>query len=80
MWLIPEMVALTALGFWVYFHSCCHGGDRKKFTAFLTSCIEFAGLESFCDNSHTHADWGMIRSEGKTVFATSKEAAYPRKL
>ena len=80
MWLIPEMVSLTALGFWVYFHSCCHGGDRKKFTAFLTSCIEFAGLESFCDNSHTHADWGMIRSEGKTVFATSKEAAYPRKL
>ena len=23
------------VGFWVHFHSCCHGGDRKKNTAFL---------------------------------------------
>ena len=80
MWYIPQMIALARLGFWVHFHSCCHGGDRKKSTAFLTSCPEFRGLEATCDNQHDHAKWGLIRHEGKVVFATSREAAYPRKL
>ena len=80
MWYIPQMIALARLGFWVHFHSCCHGGDRKKSAAFLTSCPEFRGLEATCDNQHDHAKWGLIRHEGKVVFATSKEAAYPRKL
>ena len=75
MWYIPQMVALAKLGFWVYFHSCCHGGDRKKHTAFLTSCPEFRGLEAVCDKQHEHAKWGLIRHEGKVVFATSREAA-----
>ncbi len=59
---------------WVYFHSCCHGGDRKKHAAFLTSCPGFRGLEAVCDDQHEHATWGLIRHEGKVIFATSREA------
>ena len=80
LWQIKIYKQLQRIGFWVQFHACCHGSTRKKLTAFLTSVLEFTGLEATCQGDHPHESWGMIRDCNEWKFATSKEAAYPMTL
>ena len=80
MWDIPEFKQLPYLALRVSFHSCCHGGTRKKLTGIMTNFEQLRGLEAFCNGDHEHEAWGFIRTEDKWPFATPKEAAYPRLL
>ena len=80
MWSIREFVKLAATGFFVGFHSCVHGGFRKKLTGLLTNLDVLRGLEGYCQDDHEHLEWGHVRTERGVVFDTSKEAAYPKLL
>ncbi len=79
-WFINKFVELAATGFFVGFHSCVHGGFRKKLTGLLTNLEVLKGLEGYCQDDHEHLDWGHVRTEHGVVFDTSKEAAYPKLL
>ena len=80
MWYIEDYKHLAAIAFWVCFHSCMHGGKRKKLTGLLTTLKTLEGLESMCDGSHQHEEWGHEYTEDGVKFDTSKEAAYPKLL
>ena len=62
------------------FHSCIHGSERKKYTAFLTSLQALQGLAGWCQDDHEHLPWGYEYVDGVLQFDTAKEAAYPRIL
>ena len=78
LWDLPEMEPLMAMGHIYHLHPCAYGGTRKKDTAFLCSCADFASLERFCDGSHEHEAWGYDAEAG--MFNTAKEAEYPKEL
>ena len=80
LWDISEYQALAQQAQFVRFHSCTHGGQRKKLTGFLTTCSHFAALEGFCQGDHEHLEWGTQSTPAGILFDTSKEAAYPRLL
>ena len=69
------------------FQHCMHGGKRNKFTHWL-SCNPrnlqkdmFESLHLLCDQTHQHASWAsFIDENGKQVFPTASEAAYPELL
>ena len=60
------------------FHSCIHGSERKKLTALLTNRKSFQSLAGYCQEDHEHLPWSHTNEDGKVVFDTSKEAAYPK--
>ena len=64
----------------VHFHNCAHGGTRDKKTAFLTNVDWFDSLEVFCNRQHSHAPWTPTVVNGRAVFPTHSEAAYPEIL
>ena len=64
----------------VEFHSCCHGGLRRKATKWLSTLGVYAALQAVCQNDHEHAPFGVTRSESGWQFDTSLEAAYPKLL
>ena len=64
----------------VEFHSCAHGGTRDKLTAIWQSKPWFTALSLKCDGQHRHESWKPKQMDGKTVFPTSQEAAYPMLL
>ena len=64
-------------GFMVYFDNCCHGGMRKKGTAWWSNVNWFLALAVRCDGSHFHEKWNAELVDGKVVFPTHLEAAYP---
>ena len=64
----------------VEFHSCAHGGTRDKLTAIWQSKAWFSALSLKCDGQHRHESWKPKQMDGKTVFPTSQEAAYPMLL
>ena len=80
MWMLPYFMQLATTAWFVYFHSCVHGGDRKKLTGVLTTGRFLEALEGYCDGSHDHKPWGLLRTADGDQFATSTEAAYPRLL
>ena len=53
----------------IEFHSCMHGGRRKKKTRLQATEGLFDPLALSCDNSHDHEPWA-VSVEGKRVFAT----------
>ena len=65
------------------FHSCMHGGTRDKATKFWSfnprapevNLFASRGLE--CDKNHPHQSWRPRFVEGRWVFPTKDEAAYP---
>ena len=64
----------------VSFDNCMHGGAYPKATRLRANPGVFQELAVKCDNSHTHAMWGIEKRDGLWVFDTANEAAYPRVL
>ena len=64
-------------GFFTDFHNCCHGGTRDKLTRFWSNRTWLSPLQTFCDGSHTHESWRPRVQDGKLLFPTAEEAAYP---
>ena len=78
-WKIPQIVELmTELkGYMTLFDNCCHGGTRKKGTSWWATVDWFTCLSARCDGSHFHQKWNAEIIDGKVVFPTHLEAAYP---
>eukprot|EP00435_Cladocopium_sp_Y103_P011282 s3229_g2.t3 len=65
---------------------CMHGGKRDKKSKFWSfnprnpdhNLLQSMGL--LCDGSHTHQSWKPRWVDGKLVFPTAEEAAYPELL
>ena len=64
-------------GYMTLFDNCCHGGTRKKATAWWATVDWFTQLGARCDGSHFHEKWNAEFINGKVVFPTHLEAAYP---
>ena len=64
----------------VDFHSCCHGGDRKKFTRFLVTDHTMDTLAQLCQDDHPHKPFGISHGAGGLSFDTALEASYPKLL
>ena len=78
-WKIPAIEALMEeiCGYMTLFDNCCHGGTRKKATAWWATVDWFTQLGARCDGSHFHETWNAEFINGKVVFPTHLEAAYP---
>ena len=60
------------------FQVCMFGGNRDKWTRIIANFPQIEQMSIKCDRSHTHAPWGSAHdSDGKQVWATSLESAYP---
>ena len=75
---VEDYKILISISAFVLFHSCVHGSQRKKLTALLTNRSEFQVLAGFCQGDHDHLPWSHTNAEGRIIFDTSKEAAYPK--
>eukprot|EP00435_Cladocopium_sp_Y103_P066931 s1136_g29.t1 len=78
LWSIEDYKLLISIAFFVLFHSCIHGSERKKLTGLLTNRKELDVLGGYCQDDHDHLPWSHTTEDGRTVFDTSKEAAYPK--
>ena len=78
-WKIPVVILLLEElgGHMTYFDNCCHGGTRKKGTAWWSTVDWFTCLAARCDGSHFHQKWNAELVDGKVLFPTHLEAAYP---
>lgn len=57
------------------------GGSRPKWTKRAANFEAVTEMNIECDNKHQHLPCGKtLDDEGKTVYATSLEAQYPRKF
>ena len=64
-------------GFFADFHNCSHGGTRDKLTSFWCNKNWMMPLAMKCDGSHRHDSWKPRVQDGKLIFPTAEEAAYP---
>ena len=64
-------------GHQIDFHNCCHGGSRDKLTKFWSNKEWLLPLQMRCDGSHVHQSWRPRIQDGKLIFPTAEEAAYP---
>ena len=64
----------------VFFHNCCHGGQRKKGTRWKSTPGVFHGLSATCQNDHDHLPYQVHTENGTWTFDTASEAAYPELL
>ena len=64
----------------VSFDGCMHGGDFPKTTRLKATPSVFSALGVRCDNTHTHASWGVRKGAGGWIFDTANGAAYPKLL
>ena len=78
LWHIEDYKILVAIAFFILFHSCIHGSERKKLTALLTNRAQFQVLAGYCQGGHEHLPWSHRNENGHIIFDTSKEAAYPK--
>ena len=73
-------------GHFTWFHSCMHGGERDKATKLWSfnprdpKVDLFAPLALECDKKHSHQSWRPRFLEGKWIYPTKEEAAYPHLL
>ena len=85
-----ELAALPGM-VWVTLHSCAFGGQRRKYTAFLTNVPglkEACGRhctareeEAPCDYSgRPHKSWRPIWKDGYATTVTQPESQYPEPL
>ena len=78
LWSIEDYKILIAAAYFVLFHACVHGSQRKKLTALLTNRQQFTVLAGYCQGDHEHLPWSHKSEDGQVIFDTSKEAAYPK--
>ena len=78
LWNIEDYKILMSAAIFILFHSCIHGSDRKKLTALLTNRAQFQVLAGYCQGDHEHLPWRHKNENGRVIFDTSKEAAYPK--
>ena len=64
----------------IFFHNCCHGGQRKKGTRWKSTPGVFTQLTANCQNDHDHLPYQVQSQNGTWTFDTSSEAAYPQLL
>ena len=64
----------------IFFHNCCHGGQRKKGTRWKSTPGVFTQLTAHCQNDHDHLPYQVQSQNGTWTFDTSSEAAYPQLL
>ena len=64
-------------GHQIDFHNCCHGGSRDKLTKFWSNKDWLLPLQMRCDGNHVHQSWRPRIQDGKLIFPTAEEAAYP---
>ena len=78
-WKIPsvERFLREVGGYDAVFHHCVHGGFRDKLTRWWASVDWFLPLAILCDKQHAHAPWNPEIKDGKIVYPTHEEAAYP---
>ena len=63
------------------FQVCMLGGTRDKWTRIVANFEGIISLNLKCDRKHQHEPWGFAKDmDGKKVWATSLESAYPRKM
>ena len=72
-----EAFLLKIGGYNTIFDNCCHGGTRKKATSWWSNVDWFTSLAAQCDDSHYHQKWNAEIVDGRVVFPTHLEAAYP---
>ena len=83
-WLVP-CIAQLLMDFGGYdciFDNCCHGGARKKNSRFWGSLPWLLPLAASCpgEHIHKHKNWQPQVVNGKVVYPTAEEAAYPTLL
>ena len=84
--MMEELYKQEPRGHFTVFHSCMHGGTRDKATKFwsfnprVPSENLFDPLGLLCDGNHTHQSWRAKFLDGKWIFPTKEEAAYPHLL
>ena len=85
-WLTSMMAQLVVAypnGFFTDFQHCMHGGCRDKWTRFWSfnprqpQVNQMASLALTCDRSHAHKSWKPMVVDGKMIYPTAEEAAYP---
>eukprot|EP00435_Cladocopium_sp_Y103_P008239 s5288_g2.t1 len=64
----------------ITFDACMHGGAYPKATKLKASPQVFDILAIRCDQSHSHAPWGVRKLHGTWKFDTADEAIYPKLL
>lgn len=81
-WKIPFIVKFLEAhpGFDAMFHNCVHGGLRDKLTRWWSDRDWFLPLAMLCDKQHVHAKWNPEVKDGRVVYPTHEEAAYPMLL
>eukprot|EP00435_Cladocopium_sp_Y103_P058226 s2737_g20.t1 len=63
------------------FQVCMLGGARDKWTRTIGNFPGVTSLNIPCDGKHSHEPWGFAKDfDGKQVWATSLESAYPKKM
>ena len=83
-WCVPCIKTLVSNlgGYDCIFDNCCHGGQRKKSSKFWCSQPWFQALVAQCPGAtkHFHKPWKPAIVDGKLVYPTAEEAAYPHLL
>ena len=70
------MKEVTKDGIYTAFHSCMHGGRRKKLTQWWANKQTYASLGVLCQDEHVHAPWTpQVTSKG-LISPTAEEASY----
>lgn len=82
MWMLPEFLELKSLGmFFVNYQGCRHGGNRDKWSSWLTNCDQLRAIAGGCPGGHVHRPWNVEKNPtGRWHFATEDEAAYQPQL
>ena len=78
MWSYPDLARAIDASHCVTFDACMHGSRRRKSTTIRANRSWFQGLQRTCDGSHAHLPWGLARDQGRLVWSTALESAYPK--
>ena len=81
LWDTAWMSRLQKIAKFYFFTACAWGSTRPTKKAFLSSLPDMRRLEAQCPGNHEHEPYGRKRdTDGRLIYATAEEAAYPRAL
>ena len=81
LWDTAWMHRLQKFSKFYFFTACAWGSTRPTKKAFLSSLPDMSRLEAQCPGNHEHEPYGRKRdADGRLIYATAEEAAYPRAL
>ena len=81
LWDTEWMQTLQQFAKFYRFTACAWGSTRPTKKAFLSTLPGMKRLEAECPGDHQHEPYGRKRDEqGRVIYATAEEAAYPRVL